>query len=155
MITKQKRNIMESLVYEVFDALDPTETNSEKYREMFSDMSDTQFDSFFKDFFKDDDLFLTLDIVDYERDLTIYNIEKAAKILNVPLLEKVVMPFANMNKEHPTITKYEVPVGYLHLKRMQQMLFKKNSQSTDISMRSATTGQRRLCHIVIYDQKCF
>jgi hypothetical protein len=30
---------------------------------------------------------------------------------------------------------------YIHLKRMQQMLFKKNSQSTDISMRSSTSGQ--------------
>ena len=51
------------------------------------------------------------------------------------------MPFANGDKEHPSVTKFEVPVGYLHCKRMQQILTKKNSTSTDIYKRSPTTGQ--------------
>lgn len=140
-ISKAVRKTMEETIYQVFDALDPSGTNTAKYKEMFSPMSDSQFDSFFKEFFATEDLYLILDTVDYERDLKIEQVEKAAKVLNVPLFEKVVMPFVNNDKEHPVITKFEVPVGYVHEKRVQQLLFKKNSTSTDISQRSALTGQ--------------
>ena len=85
--------------------------------------------------------YLVLDIVDYERDLKIENVEKAAKLLNVPLFERVVMPYASTDKDKPSVTKYEVPVGYIHCKRVQQFLRKKNATSTDISMRSAISGQ--------------
>ena len=51
------------------------------------------------------------------------------------------MPFANENKTSSAFTKYEVPVGYIHMKRMQQILTKKNSTSTDIDKRSSITGQ--------------
>jgi hypothetical protein len=140
-ISKDKRKQMETLVYDVFDALDPTKTNSNKYKDIFSEMSDNQFDTFFKDFFKDPNQYLILDTVDYERDLRIENVEKAAKVLNVPLFEKVVQPYINMDNDHPIISKYPVPVGYVHIKRVQQILSKKNTTSTDISSRSAMTGQ--------------
>ena len=102
---------MENLIYEVFDALDDSEVNSNKYGEMFDAMSDAQFDSFFKTLFKDEDAYLTLDVVDYERTLKMENIEKAAKILDIPLFEKVIMPHVNMDTKNPVISKYEVPVG--------------------------------------------
>lgn len=140
-ITKNKRKEMGTLIYNVFDALDPSEITTNRYRQMFKKMSDVQFDTFFKQFFSNDMMYLTLDIVDYERDLTIENVEKAAKILDVPLFEKVVTPFVNGNTQNPVITKFEVPVGYVHCKRVQQMLSKKNSTSTDIGQRSALTGQ--------------
>jgi hypothetical protein len=140
-ITKEKRREMEELIYRVFDALDPTKTNSAKYRAMFEPMSDDQFDKFFSEFFKDENQYLVLDVVDYERNLTIENVEKAAKILNVPLFEHVAMPHVDMNKENPVVTQYPVPVGYVHLKRAQQMVVKKNTTSTEISARSALTGQ--------------
>jgi len=140
-ITKQTRKQMEALIYSVFDALDPSKTNSNKYKDFFGEMSDSQFDSFFRNFFKDENQYLTLDVVDYERDFKIENVEQAAKILGVPLFEKVVMPFVNKNTDKPVITKYEVPVGYVHVKRVQQMLSKKNTTSTEIASRSALTGQ--------------
>ncbi len=140
-LTSVKRKRMEELIYNVFDDLDPSKTNSDKCRKLFSKMSLAEFDKFFKNLFNDKDSYLILDIVDYERDLSIENVEKAAKRLNVPLFEKVAMPFVNGNTENPVVTKYEVPVGYIHLKRMQQMLFKKNSTSTEVGTRSALTGQ--------------
>ena len=140
-ITKNKRNEMEKLIYVVFDKLDPTNINTKKYKDLFKSMSDIQFDIFFKELFKNEDEYLVWDIVDYERDAKIEQIEEAAKVLNVPLFEKVVMPFINNDLDNPVVTKYEVPVGYAHLKRMQQLLTKKNTQSTEISTRSAMTGQ--------------
>lgn len=140
-ITKAKRKSMEDLVYSVFDALDPTGVNTNKYKEFFSGMNDTQFDTFFKAFFKDENQYLTLDTVDYENAIKLEYVEKAANILGVPLFEKVAMPYVNNDKDNPVITKHECPVGYIHIKRMQQILSKKNTTSTDISTRSAVTGQ--------------
>lgn len=139
-ISKEKRKKMEQLIYDTFSALDPSGVNTEKYQNMFKPMSDEKFDSFFKSFFKSDS-YLILDIVEYERELKIEQIEKAAKLLDVPLFEKLIMPNINHDTENPVVTKFEVPVGYLHIKTMQQKLSKKNSTSTDITRRSQNTGQ--------------
>lgn len=141
MIDKNIRKKMESLVYSIFGALDDTGANVDKYKEFFSSMSDGQFDTFCKDFFKNEDQYLILDVADYERDLKMENVEKAANILDIPLFEKVAMPFVNMDTNEPVVTKFEVPVGFVHLKRVQQILSKKNTTSTEISSRSALTGQ--------------
>jgi len=140
-MNKAKMTKMKNLIYTVFDALDPSGENSDKYRNIFDKMNESQFDTFCKKFFKNENDYLILDIVDYERDLTMDAIEKAAKILGVPLFERVIIPFANMDKNSPEVTKYEVPVGYANIKRMQQLLSKKNTTSTEISERSALTGQ--------------
>lgn len=140
-ITKPKRAKMEKLVYDVFDKLDPTGTNVTKYRNLFKAMSDAQFDTFFKNLFASEVDFLILNVVDYEIDLRLEHVEAAAKVLGVPLTEHVAMPYVNMDKDNPIVTKQEVIVGYLHIKRMQQTLSKKNTTSTDIGERSALTGQ--------------
>ena len=141
MLTKNKRKKMEDLIYEVFNALDKSGDNARRYKELLDPMTDRQFDTFFKSLFSDENSYLTLDVVDYERAVKMEDVEKAANVLGISLFEKVVMPHINMDKKNPVLSKFEVPVGYIHLKRMQQMLFKKNSLSTDIAMRSATTGQ--------------
>lgn len=140
-LTSAKRKEMENVVYATMNALDPSKTNTNRYKELFSKMSDAQFDKYFKTIFADEDLYLTLDVVDFEHSVTFECIEKASQVLNVPLTEYVAMPYVNHDKENPVVTKQRVIVGYLHLKRMQQMLSKKNSTSTEIGMRSALTGQ--------------
>lgn len=132
---------MEQMVYTTFGMLDPTGENSKKYKKMFSDMSDSQFDNYFKKLFSNDKSYLILDMVDYERTVTLENIEKAAKFLNVPLMERVAVPFLSDDKKNIVISKQEVPTGYLHLKRTQQMQFKKNTTSMEASTRSALTNQ--------------
>jgi len=140
-IDKAKRKAMEDLIYKVFDALDETKTNSNKYRDMFGKMSDAEFDRFFKEFFEDENQYLILDVVDYERDLRMEHVENAAKILGIPLFERVATPHVNKDPNNPVVTKFPVPVGYIHVKRVQQILSKKNTTSTEISTRSALTGQ--------------
>lgn len=140
-ITKQKRLLMETTIYKTFDALDPSGTNSKKYKAMFKEMNDAKFEKFFKDLFADENKYLIYDVVDFEYPLKIENVKKAADYLGVPITEYVAMPFVNKDKENPAVTKTPAVVGYLHLKRMQQMLSKKNSTSTEIAERSAMTGQ--------------
>ena len=99
-------------------------------------MSDAEFDQYFKLLFEQDDPYLTATMVDYENPLKIENIEKAAKFLDVPLFEKVVLPYASQDPNNPIITKHECLVGYLNIKRLQQLNFKKIGISTDISERN-------------------
>ena len=141
MITPQKRKEMEDLIYKFFSAMDESGVNSKYYKEYFSSMTDKQFDTYFKSFFKNDNAFLRLNVVDYERPLTMDEIYKAAKVLKIELFEKVAFPHVTMNKDHPIVTKEPVPVGYIIVKRTQQTIQKKNGISTNIDQRSPITGQ--------------
>ena len=141
MMNPKKRKEMENLIYGFFDLFDPTGRNTEYYRNKFKGMSDAQFDNYFKQLFAQDDPYLTATMVDYENPVLIENIEKAAKFLDVPLFERVVLPYASSNPDNPIITKHECLVGYLNIKRLQQMNFKKLGLSTDITDRNMVTGQ--------------
>ena len=141
MITPLKRQKMEKVIYDTFGALDKTKANTNKYKAMFANMTDNQFDKFFKELFANESAYLILDICDYERDLRIDDIEDAAKVLNIPLFEKVAFPHYTMDKEHVVVSKEPVPVGYCHIKRTQQTLAKKNGLSTTADIRSSITGQ--------------
>lgn len=136
-----KRNKMQDLIYRFFTAFDKTGSNTKQYKELFDPMSDNQFNTFFREFFADDDQYLILTVVDYERTIKMDDIERAAKVLNIPLYEFVYMPHINHDKEKPVITIQPVPVIYINIKRTQQTVAKKNGLSTNIDERSAITGQ--------------
>lgn len=140
-ITPAKRKAMEEMVYQTFQKLDPTGRNTKMYQDLFKDMSDTQFDNFFKELFADENAYLTLNVIDYEIDLKIDDIENAAAYLKVPLFEKVAFPHFTMDKKNVIVTKERVPVGYVHVKRTQQTVAKKNGLSTSADIRSSITGQ--------------
>ena len=140
-MTPQKREEMETLIYNFFSAFDKTETNTKHYQDMFSKMNDTQFDKWFKDFFDNPKAYLVLNICDYENTIQLDDIEDAAKVLNIPLFETVYMPYVTMDKKKTIATPIPVPVGYLNIKRTQQTISKKNGLSTSIDTRSALTAQ--------------
>ena len=135
------RQKMEALIYKFFTAFDPSGSNTKKYKSLFQPMSDAQFKKYFKEFFEDEKAYLVLDIVLYEHNMKMENIEAAAKVLNVPLFEYVYIPHLTMDKEHVVCTKEPVPVGYINIKRTQQTTMKKNGISTEISQRNAITNQ--------------
>ena len=101
----------------VMNKLDPSGDNAKIYEEKFKKMSDSQFDTWVKKFFADDKQNLYLEIVEYERDLTLENIENAAKYLKVPLYERVCIPYLNGDSELCIVTPTPVPVGYISIKR--------------------------------------
>lgn len=136
-----KRKKMEKLIYDFFDAFDKSGTNTKKYKEIFQPMSNQQFENYFKALFANEDAYLILDIVDYEHSIDMEDIERAAKVINVPLFEDVFMPHLTMDKSKVVGTKEPVPVGYINIKRTQQTVSKKNGISTNIDQRSAITGQ--------------
>ena len=139
-IAEKRKQFMDKLTA-VMNILDPTGQNAKNYEEKFESMTDQQFDKYIRNFFKDPKQNFYLEIVEYERDLTIENIEKCAKYMNVPLLERVALPYLTNDPDNVITTPYPVPVGYIHEKRMQQTLMKKSSGSTEIKKRSQLTGQ--------------
>lgn len=136
-----KRKKMTKLVYDVFNALDPTKSNTNKYKALFDPMTEVQWKKFFKEFFEDEYHYLILEMVDYEREVTIEQVEAAAKVLDVPLFEYVTIPHLTMDHDNEIVTPHPVPVGYIHIKRPQQTVMKKNGMSTGTTRRAGITNQ--------------
>lgn len=130
-----KRKEAESLIYDTMDALDSTGQNSAYYKQIFAKMDDSQFVKFAaKDFpYKFQPKL-------FEIEPTFSDIEKAAKVVGIPLLEKLSMPYLYVNKEGVPVQSKECLVVYIHVKKMKQFITKKNSMSTDISQRDMKTG---------------
>ena len=139
-MTEKRKQFMKTLTT-VMNKLDPSGENAKIYHEKLDKMTDAQFDKWAKAFFADEKQNLYLEIVEYERDLSLEQIEDAAKFLGVPLYERVAIPYLNGDPELVTVTPTPVPVGYIHIKRMPQSVHHKNSGSTSIRRRSSKTGQ--------------
>ena len=137
----QRRKLVMDRLLKVMNLLDPTGDNARIYQEKFSAMTDVQFDRYMKDFFSDAKAQFYLEIVEYERDLTIENVQKCADYMKVPLFEHVAYPYLTNDPNNVIVSRYPVPVGYIHKKRMPQYLLKKSAGSTKIAKKSPLTGQ--------------
>ncbi len=141
MAIKDRRKIFMDYLDAIMNKLDPSGANSKLYHEKFDKMTDNQFDSYIKRFFEDEKQNFYLEIVEYERDLTMENINACAEMMGVPLYERIALPYLTGDKENVLVSKSEVPVGYIHEKRMPQTLMKKSNASIKIENRNPKTGQ--------------
>ena len=141
MAIKDRRKVFMDYLDAIMNKLDPSGTNSKLYHEKFDKMSDNQFDSYIKRFFEDDKQNFYLEIVEYERDLTMENINACADMMGVPLYERIALPYLTEDKENVLVSKTAVPIGYIHEKRMPQTLMKKSAASIKIDNRNPKTGQ--------------
>jgi hypothetical protein len=139
-MTSKERKEYENFIYDQMNTLEPSEENTMRYRQMFSKMDDKEFEKWLKNFFNNKDANFTIETIPYKRELELKNIVKTAKKMGVPLLEKVALPFENPEGE-VVWTATEVPVMYINIKRVQQMIAKKNAMSTSIEMRDSKSGQ--------------
>lgn len=139
--TKEKRKKIELIVLGVMDKLDKSKINSKKYKDFFANMSDMEFDKWIKRFLEDEDENFRLEVLPFKNEPSYQDIEAAAKLINVPLEEYVYLPMEKTSEGEPIRTKFKVPVGYLHIKRLQQIVSKKTNYSTSISKRNSMTNQ--------------
>ena len=138
---KEKRKVVMEYLDKFFNTLDPSGANSKLYHEKFDHMSDQQFDQYFRKFLNNDKQNFYLEIVEYERDLKIEDIEKCAEIMTVPLFERIAMPYLTMDKKNVVVSTTPVPVGFIHEKRMPQTLMKKSAASIKTDKRNPLSGQ--------------
>ena len=141
MMIVENRKEIEKLIYDTFDAIDPSHINTNKYKSIFENMNDNEFAKYFKELLSDDLNNFILDIVEYENDLQMENIEKCAKVLGIPLYEDVYLPHLTMDKKKVVKYKQKALVAYMNVKRTQQLLAKKNGISISNEKVSATTNQ--------------
>lgn len=131
----KQREEAESLIYQVLDAADVTKTNSDYYRKLFANMSDDDFVNFCKR-----RLPFRFHQEVFKIEPKMYEIIEAFKILNKPLFEKVKLPYIYTNRDGIPVESQECLVIYIHLKRMKQMLTKKNNMAMNIEKRDMKTG---------------
>ena len=126
-ITPSKRKQAEKLIYDTFDAVDKTGTNTEYYKQIFSDMTDDQFYKFAQ-------RRLPYRMIQelFKIEPTMSDIFEAFKVLDKPLIEKLKLPYLYTNKDGVPVESKECLVLYIHLKRMKQMLSKKTNTAMEI-----------------------
>ena len=132
----QKRQQAEELIYKIYDTVDPSKTNSDYYRKIFATMTDKDFEEFCKR-----RLPFRFHNSVFKVEPKMYDIIDAFKVLDKPLLEKVKLPYVYKNSKGELVETQECMVIYIHLKRMKQMLTKKNNTAMNIEKRDMKTGR--------------
>lgn len=130
-----KREQAEALIYEVMDKLDKDGYNSSYYKGLFAKMSDAEFSKFCQR-----ELPFRFHTKPFVVEPKMYEIEEALKVLDVPLLEKVALPYLYIDKDGKPVWSKEAMVIYIHIKKMKQFLTKKNSTPTSIDTRDMKSG---------------
>lgn len=133
--TNAQRNQIEQMVYSVYDAIDPTKTNSNHYKELFATMSNQQFYEFIKK-----RLPFRTHIKAFHQEPDMTKIFAAFRILKKPLIEKVNLNYKYKNEKGEAVQSKECLVGYINFKRMKQFVTKKNATALEISQRDMKTG---------------
>jgi hypothetical protein len=136
-LTPAKRKKIEALVLDVMGTLDATGANAVTYKKQFAGMSAAQFEAWLKDMESDEDRHFYLDVQQFHNEPGLSQIEKAAKLVGVELHQYVY--FNHEGEEYRS--RNRVPVGWMHVRRLQQILAKKTSYSTEAQKRNPLTGQ--------------
>ena len=132
----KQRQQAEELIYKIYDTVDPSKTNSDYYRKIFATMNDDDFVKFCKR-----RLPFRFHNSVFKVEPKMYEIIDAFKVLNKPLLEKVKLPYVYKNAKGEPVETQECMVIYIHLKRMKQMLTKKNNNAMSIDNRDMKSGR--------------
>jgi len=138
--TKKHQKILD-YIYTSIDAIDPTGKNTERYKEYFEHMSDEEFQKFLKEFLQDEKHHFTVEMDQFEQNVTIEQIAHAAQVANVILEDYLVRPDISDDPENPYVTNHKVLLLYLNQRRVQQTLSVKNHVSTSIDKRNPKVGQ--------------
>lgn len=133
-----KRVAFEKKVYDLMDKFDKSGYNSARYKDYFNSLSNKEFDDFVNKLLLPQ-YNLHVELSMYGKDSkdkppTFEQIEKIGKSVGIDLMEYIYMPFANpSNPDEPVVSVTKVLILVLLVRRMQQMLSKKNSLAGDTS----------------------
>ena len=140
-LTKEKRKKIEELVLRTMGILDATNANRDRYERFFKGMNDAAFVKWLEELKADPNKHFYLEVVPFENEPSFDQIKSAAKYLGVKLHQHVYYRHDLPPGAEPVATMVPVPVGYMHIRRLQQILSKKTSYSTDANKRNQLTGQ--------------
>lgn len=135
-MNKEQRKQIEELVITSMDIIDKSGLNGEYYKKLFSKMSDSQFHNFIKQMYP-----FKFHYRPSVTEPTMDDISKALNYIGVPLNEKLNMPWVYENKNGEAVQSQECTVVYLHHKKVQQFITKKNKWAIDVSNRDMKGGR--------------
>lgn len=130
----QQRLKAERLIYNVMSTLDPSDKNTDFWKEQFANMSDNQFKSYISNNFP---FYFQVSAF---KEPSMDQIVKALDIINVPLLEELYMPYKYKDSNGRPMKTKKCLIVYLPIKRMKQILTKKNGMSISTKTRDMKTG---------------
>ena len=131
----------ERMIYKIMEILDdPKKNNGETpnvdfWIRYFATLNDKQFEEFVTR-----PLSIYYQTSGLRREPSMININHALDEINVPLLEEVYLPYKYKDKNGRPMKTKKCLVLYIHMKRMKQLLTKKNGMSIDTKTRNAMTG---------------
>jgi hypothetical protein len=137
----QQRLECERLIYKIMETLDdPKKNNGDSpnvqfWIEQFAKMNDKEFKEFVCK-----PLSIFYQTSGLNREPSMLQINRALDVLNVPLLEEVYLPYKYKDKNGRPMKTKKCLVLYIHMKRMKQLLTKKNGLSISTSTRDFRTG---------------
>ena len=131
----KQREQAEMLIYKVLETVENGTVNSDYYKKLFASMSDAEFRKFCER-----RLPIRFHVEAFKIEPKLSDIMDAYKILNVPILEKVKLPYMYKNKKGEPVESKEALIVYIHIKRMKQMLTKKNNTAMNTEKRDMKTG---------------
>ena len=126
----------ERLIYSVMDKMDPSGANKEYWMNEFNNLSDEQFKKYISRPY-----WAFFQTGAFAKEPSMDNIRASLKLLGVPLLEELYLPYKYKDKNGNPIKSKKCLVLYLNIKRMKQILTKKNKTTIDESARDMKTGQ--------------
>jgi len=144
---KSARIKAEQRIYQLLDDLEQKKDgyNATKMKNFFSKLSDEKFIEFMKSMATDDNINIYYELdsfSDKDKDINLKHISKVAKKYDVQLRQYVAFPHKNPDDpEHLFITKSEVPKLYVSVRRLVQLLHKKNFASANVDVVNSLTGQ--------------
>lgn len=135
----QKKKIKE-LVYNFLTIVDVNSKfkNRQYYEDLFNSMSESEWDEWVANMGDTMEDTINVHQLPWES-VTLKQIRDAAEFLDVPLEEYVY--YKHFVKGVEVRTKHKVPVGYINIKRLQQMLSKKNQFTFDTKSVDYATGE--------------
>lgn len=135
VISGKLRKSIEMYIYQAFDKIDKTKSNSDHYKKIFNSMNDTEFTNFLKLPFP-----FRFHHKPWEVEPNMNDIKDGLNFLKVPLMEKVALPYLCKNDNGEPIMSQPAIVLYAPEKCMQQLITKKNKIAIDIDNRDMKTG---------------
>lgn len=142
-----KRERAEKRFLDLLNEFDKSGANAERWKWKFSCLNDKEFDDFMKKMNQDTRRYhidLQYNQSDSKNDkiFDISHLEKIAKNHKIKLREYVAFPHLNKDDpDNPVITATPVPILYINIRKMQQMVQKKNFSAGTVDSVNPLTGQ--------------
>lgn len=141
-ITKKQRLNIEKRIYETFDIVDKSGTNTEHYKNLFANMSDKDFEKLMRSDFP-----FRFHHKPFVTEPKMLDIIQALKYLNSSLFERVSQPYKYIDKDGKPVWTKDCIVVYIPLKKVQQFSTHKNKITSSLKSRDMKTG------LLTYDSK--